>query len=408
MTRDPLSPALDASPRTPAERWVRRLAVAAVVATAVLLTLGWLVTSFRVGMSDRVWPTEPWYLVVNGQEWREDNAGFLLEHTHRLAGFVVGGLTSLLAVVACFTERKPWLKWAGLAAVLALIALYGQFHRQMGQAWEARKAGGAVTVWPQTTAPTAVAAAVVLGLAGVTLVVGGRGRWVRALASVSLVAVMVQGLLGGYRVYLDQLVGTELALIHGTFGQAVLCLLIAVMAMSKPLSFERELPDVDRQRVGRLAVALPVLVFVQLVWGVMVRHYGTPLAQRLHVLTAFVVAGLAVWLAARCVVTPSGRRHLGFTAYHLLGIVGVQVLLGVEAWMGKFAAAGPQFAVLPLDRKVTVGSASVRTLHALVGAALLAAAVLLALRVWRRAPAGDAGAAGPRADSRAAEPVAAA
>lgn len=407
MTYDPLPSTPAPSPRTAAERAVRGLAVATVAATAILLTLGWLVTSFRVGMSDRVWPTEPWYLVVNGKEWREDNAGFLLEHTHRLAGFVVGGLTSLLAVVAWLTERKPWLKWAGLAAVLALIALYGQFHREMGQAWESRKAGGAVTVWPKTTAPTGAAAAVVLALAGVTLAAGGRGRWTRALASVALVAVMIQGLLGGYRVYLDQLVGTELALIHGTFGQAVLCLLIAVMTVSKPLSFERELPDVDRQRVGRLAVALPVLVFVQLVWGVMVRHYGTPLAQRLHVLTAFVVAGLAVWLAARCVVTPSGRRHLGFVAFHLLAIVALQVMLGVEAWMGKFAAAGPQFSIAPLDRKVTVMAASVRTLHALVGAALLAASVLLALRVWRRATAGAPRAVEPRTDSRAAEPVAA-
>jgi hypothetical protein len=75
--------------------------------------------------------------------------------------------------------------------------------------------------------------------------------------------------------------------------------------------------------------------------------------------------------------------------------------------MGKFAAAGPQLNVVPLDRKVTVMTASVRTLHAMIGAALLAASVLLALRVWRRATAGASRAADPRTDSRAAEPVAA-
>lgn len=403
MTDTPPPPTADAPFRA-----VRALAVATVAATAVLLTLGWLVTSFRVGMSDRVWPTEPWYLVVNGQEWREDNAGFLLEHTHRLAGFVVGGLTSLLAVAAWLTERKPGLKWTGLTAVTALIALYGQFHREMGKAWAARTIGEAVTVWPNTTAPTAVAAVVVLVVAGLTLAAGGRGRWVRALASVSLVAVMIQGLLGGYRVYLYQIIGTELAIIHGTFGQVVLCLLLATMALSKPLRPERELLESDRRRVGRLAIALPALVFVQLVWGVTVRHYGSPLAQRLHILTAFVVAGLAVWLAARCVATPTGRRQLGLVAYHLLAIIGVQVLLGVEAWMGKFAAAGPEFAKPPLERSVTVMSAGIRTLHALVGAALLATAVLLALRVWRRATVGADEAAAPRVKTRAAEPVAAA
>jgi hypothetical protein len=52
--------------------------------------------------------------------------------------------------------------------------------------------------------------------------------------------------------------------------------------------------------------------------------------------------------------------------------------------MGKFAAAGP-FADLPPElRPITCGSAIVRTLHAVIGAALLAASVAFALRVWRK------------------------
>lgn len=406
MTRDPLPSTLDTSPRTAAERWVRRLAVATVVATAILLPLGWMVTTFGAGMADPVWPTEPWYLVVNGHVWQEARAGFLLEHTHRLAGFTVGALSSALALVAWRTEPRQRLRQAGFAASAVLIVVYGLFHWEMGLAWKARveRPGESPVVhFPvRSGVPTAVAAVALLGLSAATLTASDRNRWARALASVGLVAVMAQGLLGGYRVYLNVIFGTGLAAVHGTFGQAVLCLLIAVMAMSKPLSAERELPDVDRQRVGRLAIALPVLVFVQLVWGVMVRHYGTPLAQRLHVLTAFVVAGLAVWLAARCVVTPSGRRHLGLAAYHLLAIVGVQVLLGVEAWMGKFAAAGPEATIPPMERAVTTSAVMTRTGHQLIGAALLASTVVIAFRVLRRPLTAVAGTGGAVA---AAEPT---
>jgi hypothetical protein len=82
----------------------------------------------------------------------------------------------------------------------------------------------------------------------------------------------------------------------------------------------------------------------------------------------------------------------------------VQVLLGVEAWMGKFAAAGPEMATPPMQRAVTQSAAIIRTAHMLVGVALLAASVLLAFRVWRRA---DVGSMAEAPAKPALEPVAA-
>jgi heme A synthase len=292
------------------------------------------------------------------------------------------------------------------------LVVYGQFHREMGVAWKAREkaldtgeAPGAI-LWPKTTAVVCGAAALaVLGVAVASFAAGGRWRWVRLLVSVGLVAVMVQGLLGGFRVFLDQIMGTQLAAIHGAFAQLVFCVLLSVVVLSAPMRPERELPAADRDRLGLLSLLLPAAVVVQLVWGVMVRHAGTPLGQRLHILTAFVVTGLAVWLAARALATPTGRARLGFYAYHLVAIVAVQVLLGVEAWMGKFAAAGPEMATLPMQRTVTEGAAYIRTAHMLVGVALLAASVLLAFRVWRGA---DVGGAVEVPAKPAREPVAAA
>jgi heme A synthase len=224
---------------------------------------------------------------------------------------------------------------------------------------------------------TAVAATLVLAAAAVT---GGEGRWVRRLASVTLLAVMVQGLLGGYRVYLDQQLGVALSAVHGTFAQVVFCLFLVTLAMTRT---PRYVPADEFGRIGWPLLSVPTAVFVQLVWGALVRHAGSPVMQRLHLLTAFVVVGLVLLLAVRIRATDAGRRHLGGAAVHLLGVVGIQVLLGVEAWMGKFAATGPQAGLPPTLRTVTIESAVVRSLHALVGAALLASAVLLAVRAWR-------------------------
>ena len=207
----------------------------------------------------------------------------------------------------------------------------------------------------------------------------------RALAGIVLVCVMIQGLLGGYRVYLDQLVGPELSQIHGTFAQAVFAAMCCIPALAAAPDPSRELSESERRRLAILGLALPALVFVQLIWGVVVRHTGSPMAQRLHMLTAFVVVGIGVWFATRALATPSGRRTFGFGLRHLLMMFAVQVALGVEAYLGKFAAIGPQGDVTPMARKITEGAAAIRTLHVLIGTAILASSVMLALRVWRTA-----------------------
>ncbi|OWK36205.1 hypothetical protein [Fimbriiglobus ruber] len=370
----------------PVPRWVRIWAVlTATVALLLLFLLGGFVTSFRVGMADPVWPTEPWYLV--DKDWQKLEFGFLVEHTHRAAGWVVGILVSVLAVGAWASEPSKTLRWAGLAAIALLLVAYGEFHRGMSAAETAGRAGQPMDTIPIPIGPgiaTATMAGLCLVVAGLAVTGGAFGRWARAMAVVGLIAVMIQGLLGGFRVFLNQLYGTELAAYHGTFAQVVFAVLASVVTLSAPRGVGDSLPDTDRDRLKTLSLVLPAAVFVQLVWGVWLRHVGSPLAQRLHVMTAFVVTGVAVWLVVRSLASPVGRKQLGFLAYHLVGILAVQVMLGVEAWMGKFAAAGPQALVPPMLRQVSPGAAATRTLHVVVGTSLLAAAVVFALHVWRR------------------------
>ena len=57
---------IETSYTRPVPRWLHVWAIFTVAVTVVLLVLGQLVTSFRAGMADPIWPTEPWYLFVVG------------------------------------------------------------------------------------------------------------------------------------------------------------------------------------------------------------------------------------------------------------------------------------------------------------------------------------------------------
>lgn len=379
-------------PIAPLVRW---LAVALVVCTVALLALGGLTTSRRAGMDDPAWPTEPWYLIVNGSKIDlETRTGFLLEHTHRFAGWVVGGLAALVAFAAWQggPRRQPgevFARIAGAVVLILLLGAYGWFHGQMMAADKARQATGSFTCpWPSIAATAATVAAAV-ALAVWQLRQPHPARWVRFTATLVLLGVMVQGLLGGLRVFLNSqiglkdTIGVEFSQLHGIFAQVVFGGMVLLPILAGPRRAAKELGEPDRLRLKSLSVAVVVGIVVQLLWAVWVRHNPNPLAQRLHILTAFVVAGLLVWLAVRVLGSPTARRPLGFAAWHLLALLAVQLLLGVEAWMGKFAAAGPEAAVPPMDRAITTSAVLIRTAHQLIGASLLASAAVVAFRVLR-------------------------
>ena len=322
-----------AAPARPVPRWLHAWAILTAAATLVLLILGQLVTSFIAGMADPIWPTEPWYLFV--VDWQEPNRGWLIEHSHRIAGFVIGGLVSALALGIWWTHPNRAGRWLGLAALVVLA---------IGTA----RAGN----YP-------------------------RGTGLRLLGVAALLAVMVQGLLGGFRVKLNELVGTDLATIHGVFAQVVFCLLVAVAVLTgRPPA--AELPADSRRTVGRLALTVVGVVFVQLLWGAMLRHTPDPLNQRLHLLTAFVVVAAAVWLLRAGFADPAARVRVAPAGWVLGGLLALQVALGVEAWMTKFGAY-----TLPELVPITPQSAAIRTLHTLVGTGVLASAVALTIAVWR-------------------------
>lgn len=364
----------------PVPRWLHAWAVLTVVATLALLVLGQLVTSFRAGMADPIWPTEPWYLFFH---YKVD-FGYIIEHSHRKAGYVIGTVVSVLALGMWRTDPRKAARWTGLAALVVLLGAFGWFQaevmRQDDPNWVT------LPVAPVSTLAAALLTVLGLGLAGVMRRIPGSA--LRTFAVVVLVAVMAQGVLGGLRVRLNALKGPELATVHGVFAQVVFCLLVSLAVLTgRPVT--TELPEASRRTLGRLSLALVGLLFVQLIWGAMVRHTPNALNQRLHFLTAFLAVAAAVWLLRVAFTTPAVRPRMAVTGRVLGVLITLQVALGVEAWMGKFgdeARQGkPAAAFLPEAEKVGVKQAAIRTAHTLVGTGVLAAAVVLALRVRERA-----------------------
>ena len=185
-----------------------------------------------------------------------------------------------------------------------------------------------------------------------------------ALGVAAIVAVIAQGVLGGLRVVLLQ--GT-LAILHGCLAQAFFGLLVAIALLSARTSSSPSLRGLQPStRV--LTVVTVILVYAQIVFGALLTHTGR---LDLHLVGAVSVFVLAPIVTAR--LRRSGDPVAAPAALALLILLGVQLLLGVGAFMGRFTA-------LALPGGPLTGL-SLPIAHRLVGSLILAAAVVLALRV---------------------------
>ncbi len=371
-------------PPPPPPRFLNALAWVLISCTVLLLILGGLTTSKKAGMADPVWPTEPWFVLVNGEKIDfSHNIGFALEHTHRFAGWAVGLVAMVLAFAAWNVGPNARSRIGAMIALFLLLAAYGWFHGAMSVAQKELTTSGQFA-WPWPSIAASGGCLVLLAFFVVHHLLSDRPwKWLRAWITLVLLAVMVQGLLGGLRVLLDNqaglksTIGVEFSQLHGLFAQLVFSAMVLIpFAMQKP---DAESP----QELRRPALLLPIAIFIQLIWAVWVRHAPTPLMERLHFITAFFVAGCIVWLAVRLL---SANRYR-FAASLLLGMLLLQIALGVEAWMGKFAATVPDSHLPPSERKITDSAVLIRTAHQLIGAGLLAISVSLAWRIRSSKPA---------------------
>jgi cytochrome c oxidase assembly protein subunit 15 len=212
---------------------------------------------------------------------------------------------------------------------------------------------------------------------------------IRGLAGAIFALVCLQGLLGGYRV-------TEksqfLAASHGVLGQ-VIFLLMGVFAGTVTLAYRQGPTAVDPtdRRRRALGTALVHTLTLQLIFGAMYRHTGSPHALYTHIGFAFLVAtlGLVAGMVAASrkpdgsAYTPAVRTA-GTT---VVALVALQFILGWGAW-----AANPpsDFQKVPTSAELhtltpqPAWKVAIRTAHQGNGALLIGAAGVLFALVRRR------------------------
>ena len=290
-----------------------------------------------------------------------------------------------------FRTQRPYPR--GPHAVAAAAALFALPLLITGAQVTTNRVGMAVPDWPTTfgvnmflynffEAPLGVVIehrhrlfGTALGMATIVLaawfLVSDRRAWMKVMGVLALAAVSVQGVLGGIRVLRNS---TTFAAIHGCSGQAVFGLLVALCVFTGRNWRDANLDATDPDHLRRRALVTLVLVYMQVILGATLRHFGANLV--LHAAMAAAVWGHAAWLVWRVERSRAEVPSL-VRPSRLVGLaVTLQVLLGIGAW----------WLLRPFDgipRPVSRIQAIFRSGHVVNGALLLGACMLVTLRAFR-------------------------
>lgn len=191
--------------------------------------------------------------------------------------------------------------------------------------------------------------------------------WVRALAWVVLLAVVVQGVLGGLRVTEQNL---PLAVVHGVLAQVFLAT-VGSLCVFLSRAWQVEQPTATAAAVleRRLGLAALAALLVQLILGAVLRHTAWGLWP--HIAMAGVVLLALGAFALRCWGIYEQHPVIARMGAVVLGLLGTQFLLGFAALVAVLDESSRQ--------TITAAHVAVTTLHQALGAVLLAAAAALVL-----------------------------
>jgi heme a synthase len=296
-------------------------------ATFCLLIAGALVTSHDAGLATPDWP------LSNGQVFPKMVGNLFWEHGHRLVATTVGLLTIGLVVYFYLGEITAWLVRHGVL----------------------RDRGGPYRGEPR--------------------------RWVRRLAAVALGAVIAQGLLGGLTVKLMLPLAVSAA--HATLAQLFFCTMVSLSIFTSAGWQEdrRTLAEKQSLPLRYLLVASTITVFLQLILGATLRHSATwdqllPMELVLaHILGAVAVSLLLGFAALTIFRRHASERYLTGPAKIVLGLLVLQLLLGIAAYLTRLASPNdPQ----PLNPMIGITVA-----HVACGALVFATTIVLTLRAFR-------------------------
>lgn len=198
-------------------------------------------------------------------------------------------------------------------------------------------------------------------------------RWVRRLGLIALAAVCVQGVLGGMTVIF--MLPKPVSISHACLAQLFFTTTVA-LALFTSESWKRGARLVDDNGwpgLHWLAVATSACVLAQLALGAAARHRA--LGALPHILGAFVVTGMILWVTLRVLMRHAEHMVLRRSALALLCMTFLQVFLGIAAYMSRLATAD---AVQPMPVMIVF-----TVFHVAGGALTMAASVVLSIEVFR-------------------------
>lgn len=201
-----------------------------------------------------------------------------------------------------------------------------------------------------------------------------RRSWVRKLGWIALAGVVAQAGIGGVRVLFPEykaLIAVPHALVAQSFFAVVITLV--VITSRSWFSAHSMKPDRDGMPLRKLVAASVGAVLMQLVLGAGFRHQAFGIIP--HIMGAAAVTVLIVSTLVTVMRRHGGDDYLAGPAKAAIGLLVVQLCLGVAAYLARLASASdPQ----PLEPMISLTVA-----HLVVGALTLAVMVVLALRSFQ-------------------------
>ncbi|TWT39692.1 Heme A synthase [Blastopirellula retiformator] len=235
-----------------------------------------------------------------------------------------------------------------------------------------------------------------VGMISIALVVAiaiwDKRRGMLTLSIISLIAVIIQGILGGARVIQDEVL---LARVHGCFGPAFFALTVGLaVATSKRWHSIQPVVHPGSGRLQVITVITAALAYVQLLIGSFLRHVPASgshsdfrVAVIFHVIVAFLVAVSVFAVAATALRGFSEAVAVRRQSMFAVLIVLVQIGLGIAAWTFKygwptFLPGGEMFSQLVIHAE-SVAQAGVVTAHVATGSLIVGVTVAMALYSFR-------------------------
>ena len=278
--------------------------------------------------------------------------------------------------------KTPWLhRYAILVAVCTLLLVLA------GASVTSKEAGLSVPDWPLSygqVIPDMTGGVLfetghrdIAGVVGILTIILAiwiqrveTRQWMRRLGWFALSVVVAQALLGGATVLMLQPPPVSIA--HACLAQLFfsVTVAIAVFTSRKWQEGPESVEDYGWPSLRSLAILTPVLILVQIALGAGFRHRAFGLLP--HVIGAMLVP--LVILLTGIFVLQQFPKHKSMrpAAVALLWITGVQVFLGILAYIARMNAAG-----YPLAMVLTT------VVHVATGGLTLAASVVLAIQIRR-------------------------